>query len=31
MAYAGSFVQSNYGEKETGHGILVWDLENKSL
>jgi len=28
--YAGSIFQQNTGENTTGHGFLVWDLENMS-
>jgi len=27
VAYVGSMIQCNYGEKLDGHGTLVWDLE----
>ena len=31
MAYAGSLIQQNHGESQTGHGFLIWDLENKTV
>ena len=31
MAYAGSLIQQNHGESQTGHGYLIWDLENKTV
>ena len=30
IVYAGSIFQQNTGENTTGHGFLVWDLENMS-
>ena len=30
VAYSGSLIQQSYGENLRGHGVLVWDLENKS-
>ena len=30
MAYSGSLIQQNHGETRRGHGVLVWDLENKT-
>ena len=31
MAYAGSLIQQNHGESQSGHGFLIWDLENKTV
>ena len=30
MAYSGSLIQQNHGESRRGHGVLVWNIENKS-
>ena len=30
MAYSGSLIQQNHGESLDKHGVLVWDLENKT-
>ncbi len=30
IAYCGSLVQQNFGESIENHGILLWDLKNKS-
>ena len=30
IAYAGSLIQQNHGESLNNHGVLVWDLENKT-
>lgn len=29
VSYAGSLVQQNHGEDVSGHGVVVWDLENR--
>ncbi len=31
IAYAGSLIQQNIGENISGHGFLVWDIENKTF
>lgn len=30
MAYAGSFIQQNFGESVENHGFICWDLENRT-
>ena len=30
-AYVGSLIQQNHGESLTGHGVLVWDVEETIL
>jgi len=29
-AYSGSLIQQNHGEIITGHGIIIWDIENNN-
>ena len=28
IAYCGSFIQQDFGERVTGHGYLIWDVEH---
>lgn len=30
IAYAGSLISQNYGETNPEHGVLIWDLKNKT-
>ena len=29
--YPGSLIQQNFGEKEAGHGVVVWELNGKTI
>jgi DNA repair exonuclease SbcCD nuclease subunit len=28
ITYCGSFIQQDFGERVSGHGYLIWDVEN---
>ena len=30
MAYSGSLIQQNHGETRKGHGVLLWNIDDKT-